>query len=110
MNMKYNKLQLASDLVMVKMFTASYKVPELNKFVKEHNPNEHSTDMPVDLSATELTAGSTEYIEWVKKQVKEGKQVEDTNLMLDSEINLVSHHHHKKVSKKTKKVSHKNHH
>lgn len=41
MFMKYNKQQLSDNLVKVKMFTASYKVPELSKFVKEHNPNEH---------------------------------------------------------------------
>ena len=110
MYMKYNKQQLNDNLVKVKMFTASYKVPELTKFVKEHNPNELNTDVAIDLVATELTAGSSEYIDWVKKQVKEGKSVEDNNdLQTESEIHI-SHKHHKKAAKKTHKLSQKHHH
>jgi len=65
--MKFNKQQLDDNLVKVKMFTASYRVPELAKYVKEHNPNENNAEAAIDLVATELTAGSEEYMEWVKK-------------------------------------------
>ena len=108
MYMKYNKQQLNTDLVKVKMFTASYRVPELVKYVKEHNPNEHTTDVAPDIVATELTAGSSEYIDWVKKQVKEGKSIEDNSeLQLSSDINLKQH---KRVHRQTRKVSRKHHH
>ena len=56
------------SLVKMKFVTADYKVPLLLKFVEENNPNDAKQEVP--LLATQLSGGSKDYIEWVKKQFK----------------------------------------
>ena len=57
MYMKFNKEQLADDLIHVKMFTSDSRAPELIDYVKTHNPNKRNLDMAVDLKSTKLNGG-----------------------------------------------------
>ena len=52
------------------MFTADHRVNELQSYIKKHNPNKLNKDMATDIMATQLTSGSQEYIDWIKKQTE----------------------------------------
>jgi hypothetical protein len=42
----------------------------LVRFLKTNNPSEDHKGVPDDIIATQMNAGSQEYVSWVKKQVK----------------------------------------
>jgi uncharacterized protein involved in tolerance to divalent cations len=78
MYMKGKKELIDDKLVKVKFVTADYFVPQVMKLITESNPNE-SKELP--LLVSQLTAGSQEYISWVKAQFASAEKPEDdTNL------------------------------
>lgn len=50
--MKYRKLMQRDGQVRVKFVTTDSKVPEVVKFIEDHNPNEKDSDVAADITAT----------------------------------------------------------
>jgi len=50
--MKYRKLMQRDGQVRVKFVTTDAKVPDVVKFIEEHNPNEKDSDIAADITAT----------------------------------------------------------
>lgn len=69
MFLKFNRQQLDSQ-TLVRMLTADARVQELVSYIKNHNPNHLNKDMATDIMVNQLTSGSQDYIDWVKKQTE----------------------------------------
>lgn len=83
------------------MFTADVRVNELLAFIKTHNPNHLDKDLAADILTSQLTAGSQEYIDWIKKQTLDKEDIaNDQNVMLSANLRmdenalLRPHHYH----------------
>lgn len=68
--LKYRKEISQDNLVKLQVVTADSRIPDLLRFIKKENPNTKDQDIPPDLVATQLNAGSKEYIDWIKLQSK----------------------------------------
>jgi uncharacterized protein involved in tolerance to divalent cations len=67
---KYRKEVSEDELVKLTIVTADDRLSELFEFIKKENPNTRNSDVPADIIATQMNAGSKEYVDWVKLQTR----------------------------------------